>query len=52
MSDQTNINPEIEELFTHPEPWAAWESKLVFGSIITAILALAILGIVINMFIL
>jgi len=52
MSNHSNINPEIEELFTNPEPWEAWENKLVFGSIITAILALAILGIIINMFIL
>ncbi len=52
MSKQTNINPEIEELFTNPEPWAAWESKLVFGSIIVAIISLAILGVLINYFLL
>jgi len=52
MDKQLNKNREIEELFTNPEPWEPWESKLVFGSIIVAIFSLAILGILINMFLL
>ncbi len=49
---QTKLNPEIEELFTHPEPWENWESKLIIGSILLAIVGLTILGILINIFIL
>ena len=48
----TDKNPEIEALFTQAEPWEKWESKLVFGSIIIAILSLAVLSILINTLIL
>ncbi len=51
MKDK-NLSPEIEELFTHPEAWDPWESKLVIGSIVLAIIGLTILGILINVFIL
>ena len=47
-----NPQPELEQLFTNPEPWEKWESKLVFGSIIVAIISLTILGILINSFLL
>jgi len=47
-----NNSPELEHLFTNPEPWEKWESKLVFGSIIAGIISLIILGILINIFIL
>jgi len=45
-------NKELEQLFTNPEPWEKWESKLVFGSIIVAIISLTILGFLINSFLL
>ncbi len=45
-------NPEIEQLFTNAETWEPWESKLVWGSIIVAIISLGILGIIINHFLL
>jgi len=48
----TDKNPEIEALFTQAEPWEKWESKLVFGSIIIAILSLVVLSILINSLIL
>ncbi len=44
--------PDTEHLFTQPEPWETWERKLVWGSIITAIVLLGILGIIINYFLL
>jgi len=50
--DTKNNQPELEQLFTNPEPWEKWESKLVFGSIIIAIISLTILGVLINTFIL
>ncbi len=40
------------ELFTNPEPWESWESKLVIYSILIAIVGLFILGLLINWFIL
>jgi hypothetical protein len=43
---------QVEALFTNPEPWEAWESKLVFGSIAIAIVGLVILGVLINWLIL
>ncbi len=43
---------ENENLFTNPEPWAKWESKLVVYSILTGIAALVVLGILINWLIL
>lgn len=46
------LNPEIDELFSHPEPWEKWETKLVSYSIIIAVLGLFILGILINWLIL
>ena len=52
MSENKGTNNEMEQLFTHPEAWEAWESKLVVWSIIAAVLALVVLGIIINMFIL
>jgi hypothetical protein len=52
MTEQSKQNPEIEALFTNPEPWEPWENKLVLGSIIIAIISLTILGILINSFIL
>ena len=52
MEAEKNHSQEMEQMFTHPEPWEKWESKLVFGSIITAIIALTILGILINLFLL
>ncbi len=52
MSKQTDNKHDLEALFTNPEPWEAWESKLVGGSIIIAVLSLAVLGILINFFLL
>jgi len=52
MNENKGTNTELEQLFTHPEPWEAWENKLVVWSIVAAILALAVLGVIINVFIL
>jgi len=52
MQESEQRNQEVEQLFTQPEPWEKWESKLVFGSIIIAIISLTVLGIIINNFIL
>jgi cytochrome b561 len=46
------LNPELEELFTNPEPWQKWETKLVGYSILIAIIGLFILGVLINWLIL
>jgi hypothetical protein len=37
-----------ENLFTNPEPWEKWESKLVIYSILIGISALILLGLYIN----
>ena len=47
-----STSPDLEDLFTNPEPWEPWESKLVFGSIAIAILGLVILAVLIRMFVL
>ena len=52
MHQSGKSSPQLAELFSNPEPWEAWESKLVWGSIIIAFLALSILGILINSFLL
>jgi cytochrome b561 len=52
MTKETEKNPQVEELFTNPEPWEQWESKLVVWSITIAIIGLAILGVLINWLIL
>ncbi len=52
MKKNTETDPHIEELFTQPEPWEPWESKLVFGSLIIAVIGLVILGVLINWLIL
>lgn len=52
MKEITKQEAQMEELFTNPEPWEPWESKLVIGSIITAIVGLVVLGILINWLIL
>ncbi len=41
-----------ESMFYNPEPWEAWETKLVAGSIIIAIISLFILAVLINWLIL
>lgn len=48
MIPEKHKEAEVEALFTNPEPWEKWETKLVWGSIITAVISLFILGIVIN----
>jgi cytochrome b561 len=52
MNTNKNQTQEMEQMFTRPEPWEKWESKLVFGSIITAVIGLTVLGILINIFLL
>ena len=52
MNDFENPDSQIDELFTNPEPWESWESKLVLGSIIIGFIGLIILGILINWLIL
>jgi cytochrome b561 len=49
MLPENHTESQVEELFTNPEPWEKWETKLVWGSIIIATLSLLILGIVINL---
>jgi len=41
-----------ENLFTNPEPWEKWESKLVVYSILLGIAGLIVLGLLINWLIL
>ena len=41
-----------ESMFYNPEPWEAWETKLVAGSIIIAIISLIVLAVIINILIL
>ena len=41
-----------EELLGDPEPWEAWETKLVTYSIGIAVVGLVILGFLVNTFIL
>ena len=41
-----------DSVFYNPEPWEKWESKLVLGSIFTAVIGLILLAILINIFIL
>ncbi len=41
-----------DNLFTSPEPWEKWESKLVLYSILLGIAGLVILGALINWLIL
>jgi len=43
---------DLESLFTQAEPWEPWESKLVIGSIIIALISLSALAVLINHFIL
>ncbi len=45
-------NNDENSIFYNAEPWEKWESKLVIGSIVTAIIGLIILAILINIFIL
>ena len=52
MEKNTKVDPHIEELFTNPEPWEPWETKLVVGSLIIAVIGLVVLGILINWLIL
>ncbi len=52
MNSTQQRTDEVNQLFTNPEPWEKWESKLVFGSIIIAVFSLTILGILINQFLL
>ncbi len=41
-----------DNMFTSPEPWEKWETKLVVYSILTGIAGLIVLGILINWLIL
>jgi len=52
MLPENHTNKQVEDLFTNPEPWEKWETELVIGSIIIAIVSLIILGILINWLIL
>ncbi len=52
MKSTQQRTDEVNQLFTNPEPWEKWESKLVYGSIIIAVFSLTILGILINQFLL
>ena len=47
---QENFNE--KSIFTTPEPWEKWESKLVIYSILIGITGLIVLGILINLLIL
>ncbi len=48
MNDKIQNRKQVEELFTNPEPWEKWESRLVVWSIVIAILGLSVLGVLIN----
>lgn len=51
MNNDNEINSE-DVLFSEPEPWEAWETKLVLGCIGIGIVGLMILGWLVNIFIL
>ena len=48
--EQENLNE--KSIFTSPEPWEKWESKLVIYSILIGIAGLVVLGALINWLIL
>ena len=52
MKNNTKNTPDLEELFTNPEPWEPWETKLVVVSILIAVVGLVVLGVLINWLIL
>ena len=52
MGDENQAKKDVNELFTNPEPWEAWESKLVLWSISIAVGASLILAWLINWLIL
>ena len=52
MIKESSSNSHVEELFTNPEPWESWESKLVIWSIVIAIISMGILAVLINWLIL
>jgi len=52
MEENHTLEDQTKDLFTNPEPWEKWESKLVIYSIIIAVVGLVILGLLINWFIL
>ncbi len=51
MADSNEINSE-DAIFSAPEPWETWETKLVLGCIGIGIAGLIILGWLVNKFIL
>ena len=46
MDDNENSN--LDFLFSNAEPWEKWESKLVLGSVLIALIGLVFLGVLIN----
>ena len=52
MPDLQEEKRSTEALLGEPEPWEDWESKLVAGCVITAIIGLVILGWLIHTYIL
>jgi len=52
MKDNLTPENQTSELFTNPEPWEKWETKLVLYSLIIAVIGLFVLGLLINWFIL
>ncbi len=47
-AENRNTKVMNKNLFTGPEPWEKWETKLVIYSILTGIALLIILGVIIN----
>ncbi|MDX1518569.1 MAG: hypothetical protein R3318_00500 [Gammaproteobacteria bacterium] len=52
MSELPENEKASEALLGEPEPWEAWESKLVGICLVTAIIGLVVLGWLIHTFIL
>jgi len=52
MDENTTPEDQTRELFTNPEPWESWETKLVVYSLVIGGLGLVILGALINIFLL
>ena len=52
MMDRDDNDRDIDELLGDPEPWEAWEARLVVVCLLIAFVGLVVLGWLINHFIL
>ena len=52
MTENDKLMESASELLGEAEPWEPWETKLVGGSLVIAVVSLVVLGWLINTFIL